>query len=98
MEIIVKTGYLSHKGKMYGPGEVATVEEKDIVNELLKSEAFEEYKVEDVVEDTEEDTEETVDDTEEAVDDTEEAVADTEETELPPVEVKKTVSRKAKGK
>ena len=95
MEIIVKTGYLSHKGKMYGPGEVATVEEKDIVNELLKSEAFEEYKVEDVVEDVVEDTEE---DTEETVDDTEEAVDDTEETELPPVEVKKTVSRKAKGK
>ena len=95
MEILIKTGYLSHKGKMYGPGGVATVEEKDIVNELLKSEAFEEYKVEDVVEDTEEDTEEAVDDTEE---DTEEAIDDTEETELPPVEVKKTVSRKAKGK
>ena len=84
MEILVKTGYLSHKGKMYGPGEVAIVDEKDVANELLKNAAFEEHKVEDVVEDTEEDTEETVD--------------DTEETELPPVEVKKTVSRKAKGK
>lgn len=84
MEILVKTGYLSHKGKMYGPGEVAIVDEKDVANELLKNAAFEEYKVEDVVEDTEEDTEEAVD--------------DTEETELPPVEVKKTVSRKAKGK
>ena len=91
MEILVKTGYLSHKGKMYGPGEVAIVDEKDVANELLKNAAFEEHKVEDVVEDTEEDTEETVDDTEETVD-------DTEETELPPVEVKKTVSRKAKGK